>query len=271
MTELKLLGKAIIRGKIKALTGLHVGGTTTGLKVGGVDLGVITDPEGKPYIPGSSLKGKLRSLLEKAEGLATNENRIWVKEGEVSIHMCDDKNCSVCNIFGRSNGKHKKFDDTQFEIKTTTPTRLIVRDANLIEESIPDEIKKNIDLEWTEVKWENAIDRMTSAATPRQIERVPQGAEFEFEMIYSILEEDDKDRLAQVFKAMNLLENDYIGGHGSRGYGQIKFEDIKVYWNSKQDYEKGETDTEEKEVINSNFNQPHLIIKSFSEIKGKLR
>lgn len=269
--ELKLSGKVIIKGEIEVLTGLHIGGPTTGLKIGGVDRGVITDPRGRPYIPGSSLKGKLRSLLEKVEGLATDENRVWVKKDEVSIHMCDESDCSVCNIFGRSKGKQTKINGEEFEIETTTPTRLIVRDANLIESSIPDEVKKNIELEWTEVKWENVIDRVTSSTTPRQIERVPQGAKFEFEMIYTVLDEVDKDRLEKVFEAMELLESDYIGGHGSRGYGQIKFKDIKIYWNSKQDYEMGETDIDKKEVINSNFNQPDLIVRNFSEITNNLK
>ena len=64
MEELRLQGKYIIQGKIKVLTGLHIGGPTTGLNIGGVDNIVIKDAKGKPYIPGSSLKGKMRSLLE---------------------------------------------------------------------------------------------------------------------------------------------------------------------------------------------------------------
>lgn len=268
MANLTLLGKVIIEGKIYAKTGLHIGGSQVGLKVGGVDLSVITDPEGKPYIPGSSLKGKMRSLLEKKEGLATGENRVWVKEDEVGIHLCNEKDCSVCNIFGRPAGKQKRVsNDEEFLITETTPTRLIVRDATLDKNSIKEEMKKNIDLEWTEVKFENAIDRIKSSATPRQIERVPAGAEFNFEIVYNILEEKDKDRLKKVFEAMKLLEDDYLGGHGSRGYGQIEFKDIKVYYNKKQDYENGKT---KQTMINNNLNKSASLIENFDQIKEGL-
>lgn len=272
MSDMTLSGKVIVTGKIKSETGLHIGGATTGIDIGGVDNPVIKDPEGKPYIPGSSLKGKMRSLLEKDLGLAADEHRIWVKKPEVSIHMCNEPNCVVCNVFGRTNGKHTKFiNDEEFKIDCTTPTRLIVRDAHLIEDTIPEDVRKNLDLEWTEVKWENAIDRITSAANPRQIERVPAGAEFEFEMIYNVFDNSDKENLKQVFKAMNLLEDDYLGGQGSRGYGQIKFKDIEVYWNSKEDYEKGTIELEDKRKINNTFNTPSEIVKNFNRVKNKIQ
>ena len=159
MEEIKLLGKVIIKGKIEAKTGLRIGGSTVGLDIGGVDNPVIKDAEGKPYIPGSSLKGKMRSLLEKAEGKPLNSNL-----GGTKIHVCKDEkeyqNCHVCKIFGVPG--EKDFGE---------PTRLIVRDAVLIEESITEEMKKNLDLEYTEVKFENSIDRITSAANPSLLAR----------------------------------------------------------------------------------------------------
>lgn len=272
MADITLLGKVILSGKIKAKTGLHIGGATTGIDIGGVGNSVIKDPDGKPYIPGSSLKGKMRSLLEKDLGLAADDLRVWVKKPEVSIHMCNVPECVLCNIFGRNNGEHKKFiNEIKFNIDCTTPTRIIVRDALLIEDSIPDEVRKNLDLEWTEVKWENVLDRITSAATPRQTERVPAGAEFRFEIIYNVLEDGDKGNLRQVFKAMKLLEDDYLGGQGSRGYGEIKFNDIKVYWNSRNDYEQGTIELNDERKINDNFAQPSQLLMNFEVIKTKIQ
>ena len=267
MEELKLLGKVIIKGKIKAETGLAIGGSRVGLDIGGVDNPVIKDAEGKPYIPGSSLKGKMRSLLEKELGLASDDKRIWVVKDRVSIHMCNEPNCKVCNIFGRNNGKQTKVTGGEIEITETTPTRLIVRDAPLNVESITEEMKKNLDLEYTEVKFENVIDRITSAANPRQMERVPAGAKFEFEMIYNVFNEQDKENLKEVFKAMQLLEDDYLGSSGSRGYGKIKFEDVEVYWNSIEAYEKGEI---RKNKINDDNKTPEKLLQNFDEIKGKM-
>ncbi|RLF35499.1 MAG: type III-A CRISPR-associated RAMP protein Csm3, partial [Thermoplasmata archaeon] len=93
---MKLLGKVVIEGKIRAETGLSIGGSQVGLEIGGVDRPVIKDAEGKPYIPGSSLKGKMRSLLEKELGLTDKDKRVWVVKDRISIHMCNDPGCKVC-------------------------------------------------------------------------------------------------------------------------------------------------------------------------------
>lgn len=280
MADIILLGKIILSGKIKAKTGLHIGGATTGIDIGGVGKSVIKDPEGKPYIPGSSLKGKMRSLLEKDSGLAVDEKRVWIirpknEHGDngISIHICNDAICPICNIFGRMNGKFSKIKNinNEISINCATPTRIIVRDAILIKESIPAEVRKNLDLEWTEVKWENVLDRITSAATPRQTERVPAGAEFRFEIIYNVLEERDKGNLKQVFKAMKLLEDDYLGGQGSRGYGEIQFIDLQVYWNSRNDYENGTIELKNERKINGTFSNPSQLLANFDDIKTKIQ
>jgi len=278
MADITLFGKVIVSGNIKAKTGLHIGGATTGIDIGGVGNSVIKDPEGKPYIPGSSLKGKMRSLLEKDSGLAVDEKRVWIirpnEYGDkgISIHICNDAICPICNIFGRMNGKFPKIVNIKNDItiNCATPTRIIVRDAHLIEDSITTEVRKNLDLAWTEVKWENVLDRITSAATPRQTERVPAGAEFKFEIIYNVLEEMDKGNLKQVFKAMKLLEDDYLGGQGSRGYGEIKFVDLKVYWNSRNDYENGTIELKDERKINGTFSIPSQLLANFEEIKTKI-
>lgn len=275
MTEISLDGKVVITGKIRVETGLSIGGATVGLDIGGVDNPIIKDAEGKPYIPGSSLKGKMRSLLEKANGLATDDKRIWVVPNEISIHMCNEPDCTVCNIFGRTtrdkpypspSGKGVKIDK-----ENVTPTRLIVRDAVLSEEGVKRLKEMKTDLEFTEVKWENVIDRITSAANPRQMERVPEGAEFELGMIYNVFNESDKSNLKELFKAMELVEHDYLGGSGSRGYGKVKFEDMGVYWNSKADYENGEVDIEEKTPINGEYKTTASIVKNFEAIKEKIK
>ncbi|MGI6226102.1 MAG: type III-A CRISPR-associated RAMP protein Csm3 [Peptococcales bacterium] len=217
---MKLLGKIFLTGKIRALTGLAIGGSTTDVVIGGIDSNVIKNSAGVPYIPGSSLKGKMRSLLEKA--------------AEKNICECGMPNCSICVIFG--SGAHKRAEETG-------PTRLLVRDAHMnLEtkrkmENSEDEFKE-LELTYTEGKWENKIDRITSKAEhPRQIERVPAGAEFDYQMVYNIMEKDDIDRLIEVFKAMALLEDDYLGRSGSRGYGRIKFIDFTMGVKSINDYE----------------------------------
>ncbi|MCM8765078.1 MAG: type III-A CRISPR-associated RAMP protein Csm3, partial [Candidatus Omnitrophica bacterium] len=227
--EILLIGKAVIKAAIKAETGLRIGGSSTGVKIGGVDQPVISDPYGRPYIPGSSLKGKLRSLMERKESVKFNSD---------GTHFCatpeEYKDCAICKIWGIMGDKIKNY---------ATLTRIIVRDTFLDESSITEEMRKNLELQWTEIKMETAINRSTGTAlggSLRQIERVPAGAKFSpLEIIYTCYEEQDKQLMIKIFEAMELLEHDYLGGMGSRGYGKVKFEDIEIYWNTKENYELG--------------------------------
>ena len=213
-----ILGKFIIEGTIVAETGLRIGGSTGGLKIGGVDLNVITDPLGRPYIPGSSIKGKTRSLMEHFRQKAVTFN---------GIHLCrnegDYQNCPVCKVWGIL-GDAKAFPETP------TLTRLLVSDVFLDENSIKEEMRKNMELQWTEVKMETAINRRTGTAhhgSLRQIERVPAGARFkQCRFIFNVFEESDIELLKELFIALELLENDYLGGMGSRGSGRIRFEAV---------------------------------------------
>lgn len=233
MKDLILIGKYIINSEIITLTGLHIGTSGNTYEIGGVDNAVVKDANGRPYIPGSSLKGKMRALMEYAEKLINPDNLIIVKkrEGEkIRIHMCDNPECPVCNIFGRNHGKHEKANGDAQPLNATeviTPTRLIVRDSYLKPDSIKS-MKENLDLEWTEVKFENNLDRITSAANPRQTERVPAGAAFTSEMILNVLNDEGDKYLKKLLEAMALLEDDYLGGQGSRGYGKIAFENIRI-------------------------------------------
>ena len=225
MADIKLKGKLLVEGKIKAVTGLHIGGAQTGLEIGGVDNIVVRDPLSRqPYIPGSSLKGKMRSLMERRLGLSQNRP-IGPK---VHIHECENpddyQECKVCRVFGVAG-----------ERPFATPTRLYVRDIHLYEESAEKLKELETDYPYTEIKWEAAIDRITSAAVPRQFERVPAGTVFgPFTMVFNFYEgdnftiEDDVELLRCLFEAMELLEDDYLGGMGSRGYGRVKFQELKL-------------------------------------------
>ncbi|NLK93148.1 MAG: type III-A CRISPR-associated RAMP protein Csm3 [Bacteroidales bacterium] len=208
---MKLKGKIFINGRIKALTGLHIGGSNADVAIGDIDNCVIKTSEGVPYIPGSSLKGKLRILLEKKEGLPLCD--------------CGKKDCNICVIFG--NGANKRSVEAG-------PTRLIVRDCHLAAdikskmENKEDEFRE-LELIYTESKWENQIDRLTSRAEhPRQTERVPQGAEFDMQMVFNLLEVKDLQRFVYLISGLYLLEDDYLGGNGSRGYGRIQFKGLEI-------------------------------------------
>ncbi|MDM7912947.1 MAG: type III-A CRISPR-associated RAMP protein Csm3, partial [Methanotrichaceae archaeon] len=232
MIELTFLGKIMIMGKIEALTGLHIGGSSTGMEIGGVDLIVVRDSITKrPYIPGSSLKGKMRSLLERSEGKSFNRS-----VGNSRIHMCDKlsdyRSCAVCRVFGVTPDSVKPDDGSsagEEDIYVPLLTRLIVPDAVMTEDTVKKLEGSDTDLLYTDVKTEVVIDRLTSQATPRQIERIPAGSEFEFGMIFNVFVEEDKRYLKHVFQAMALLEDDYLGGQGSRGYGRIRFRICLLY------------------------------------------
>jgi len=170
--KIKLQGRVFITGEIHALTGLHIGGGAEGVSIGGIDNIVVRDTLTQvPYIPGSSLKGKMRSLSEKLANLPQNQS---IGSG-VRIHTCENKeeyqNCHVCHIYGLPG-----------ERDFSTPTRLIVRDVRLDIQQFPPNAKT--DFPYTEIKWEAAIDRITSAAVPRQMERVPAGSEFATKSIH---------------------------------------------------------------------------------------
>ena len=170
---------------------------------------VVRNPiSNEPYIPGSSLKGKMRSLLEKLDDQFTTKTD---NIGKISTMPCSCGTCMICKIFGVSAEAEGM------------PARLIVRDSELVNvEEL--EKSKNTDMPFTEVKTEVVIDRITSAATPRQFERVPAGAKFRLNLVYNIYESDNEtDMLKKVFEGLSLVQDDYLGGSGTRGYGQVKF------------------------------------------------
>lgn len=199
----QLVKKIKINTSITLITGLHIGGNSENVEIGGIDNPVIklASKDDMPYIPGSSLKGKMRCLLEQV-----------YRAPRVGLNQ------EVNNLFGFSGTKQ--------------PSKIIVRDAMLTDDS-----KKmllacdNLDMPYTENKIENTIDRIEGATVKggfRTTERVPAGAEFNAEFIINIWDDDKEEELMALFeKGIRLLENDYLGGSGSRGYGQIKFGEMK--------------------------------------------
>ena len=228
-----LHGHIVFEGKIKCLSGLHIKGATETIEIGGIDSYVIRNPlTNEPYIPGSSIKGKLRSIVEK---IVVDEKTGFLKANRSSDtkdkiwrHECDDysdaKDCPLCRVFG-STGKASENDNHA--------SKLIVNDSMLMDK----ESLMRDGLYITEAKMENTLDRLTSAATPRTIERIPEGTEFKFKMIYKIetnsvegkvdsnkLPETVNEDIKNLMYALQILEKDGIGGSISRGYGRVEIE-----------------------------------------------
>lgn len=205
--------KIAITGNIKLLSGLHIGGSSAFTAIGAIDYPIIKDSlTNLPIIPGSSLKGKMRTLLAK------------IYNKTVANDPSQD-NEAILRLFGATNTNSDKKDAKKGIIRG----KLLFRDALLIND---DELLNKGAHSLTEVKFENTIDRFTVKAKPRQIERAMRGSIFKFELIY---EHDDNDSLQQInddfqviINGMKLLEEDYLGGNGTRGYGKIAFENISV-------------------------------------------
>ena len=196
-----MFAKIEISGTIEIVTGLHIGGSSAFSAIGAVDSPVIMDTRTtQPMIPGSSLKGKMRALLAK-------------QYNTTSAKTADDDAECLTNLFGSAKSKKE--------------SRVLFTDMFL---DNLDELKRAGLTGATEVKFENSISRMTAVANPRQIERVVRGAQFPMQLIYEYTDKTDEETLLQDFRILKegfkLLEYDYLGGSGSRGYGRIKFLDL---------------------------------------------
>lgn len=208
---MKLTKKIIIEGEVTALTGLMVGGSNTAMQIGGPDRMVIRNPvTNQPYLPGSSLKGKMRSLMELSFGYIGKAMSNKVQHGPD-----DTPRRETSVLFGTA-----RTDEDQ------RPSRILCRDGFLLN---PDELK-GTDLPFTEAKTEVVIDRITSAAMPRTFERVPAGARFGLNLVLNVFDDDPfNDKLLELtFKGLQLIQDDYLGGAGSRGSGQVKFKITSV-------------------------------------------
>ena len=246
-TELKLIGKLILEGEIHCESGLHIGAGKGSLEIGGADNPVVKDSHGRPYIPGSTLRGRVRALLEQATGMAIPSELVFLskrKGQEVRIHQSDRPDDEICILFGRSPGRMEKVGGGDLESNYATPARLSVFDAPLVTESITPQMRETLDDELTEVKSENAIDRITSQANPRTLERVPAGARFRIRMAVDVLCPEDAALPGLLVQGLRLLEDDTLGGGGSRGSGRVRFADLKLTWRGKDYYASGAAERE---------------------------
>jgi len=234
-----LKGKFIITGKIKVLTGLHIGTSGDFSAIGAVDNIVIRDTvTNKPIIPGSSLKGKMRYLLSRAK-----YNSI------LTMPNIKKESDDIKRLFGAS--------------EPVVLSRLQFCDMLLREKDYGRDVE--FDLPYTEIKYENTIDRGTGIANPRQQERVSAGSEFDFRLIYNIentenMKKEVKCDFENILLMFELLEDDYLGGHGTRGYGRVKFEDLKLI--EKVYIKENENNIEDLKLEIEN-------IENYSEIFGK--
>lgn len=211
-----------LEGSLTLITGLHIGGDSAEMHIGGTDNPVIKHPiTNQPYIPGSSLKGKIRSLLEwrsggisMANGKTLGYRAYRESDGEIKTRIEQ-----IIKLFGNS-GADKLTDEQAKEIG---PTRLSFWDCSLNQAWLDMVQEQNLLL--TEVKMENTINRIAGTAdNPRNTERVPSGAEFDFALSLKQLSTDSDDLLTTTLIGLKLLENDSLGGSGSRGYGKVKFQ-----------------------------------------------
>lgn len=296
---MQLKAKILIQGTIITKTGLHVGGSKSSLDIGGVDLNVVKSPQGVPFIPGSSLKGKLRSLLARLHGSeAVSQNNLKGGNKDKKLEELKKENVLIDEHFPYLLKLFGKSGDDRSDGEGADVTRLLVRDAALDTDHFEKEFAEKgaeLELGYSDIKWENTIDRKRGTAEhPRQLERVPAGAEFKFELVYDLYSDAEEDyeliekteedasnnwnwniakptdwndkltlldmHIWAIRTAMQLLQDDYLGGQGSRGYGQIKFriEDIIQKEISTNGYTPADTlhETIEKYELKKSFIEP---------------
>lgn len=222
-----LLGKVIIEGKITLKTGMHISAGNEFTAIGSVDNVIVRDALTKrPYIPGSSFKGKMRYLLARA--YANN----------AKLSKIEEEPQQISRLFGQSGN-------------SIVLSRLQFFDIFMNEESVERLQKIDTGLFLTEVKYENTINRITAEANPRQLERAVAGSVFDFKLCYNVENEDElEEDIKNIKTCIEMIEDDYIGGHGSRGYGRVKFSD----W-----------DFEYKEYNKTNVNVLDIVKNSFEE------
>mgnify|MGYP000610701673 CR=1 FL=1 len=221
--ESQLIKKIEFEGEILLLSGLHIGASNSGMQIGGLDKVVIRNPINKqPYIPGSSLKGKMRALFE-------------MSTGNIGDNCMSAATGLSAELFGNATGKANQ-----------RASRIIVRDCNLAN---PEEILGRTEMPYTEGKTEVSLNRITAIANPRHIERVPAGAKFTLRLVLNIWKgEDENQLLNSLIKSLELLQDDYLGGNGSRGYGMIQIKITRISSKSTSNYY-GKVDVEPIEVI----------------------
>jgi CRISPR-associated protein Csm3 len=181
-------------------------------------------------------------LLEQAHGHAVASELVYLSRRrgqEVRIHQSDDPGDEICLLFGRNPGRMERVSGDALEPSSATPARLTAYDAPLELDSITVQMRENLDDELTEVKSENSIDRLTAQALARTLERVPAGAKFRVRFVLDILCAEDRQLVAPFVAGIRLLEDDSLGGGGSRGSGRVRFSSWKLSWRNKAYYTAG--------------------------------
>jgi len=229
--KMQLKDYLTLRGTLRCVTGLRIGGSTETIEIGGLDNPIIKHPlTGLPYVPGSSLKGKMRALLELRLGMIDprpevngRRNRAYGEVHHPGGYGCGGDDCPICRIFGSNAGEGE-----------LGPGRLIVRDAYLTDEWREKVEERLLEGEpATEIKYENTINRITAMANPRPMERVPAGVEFSLEIGYRVFDTGkggnvDRDLYQHVLQGLQLVQADTLGSSGSRGYGRVAIEDLTL-------------------------------------------
>lgn len=196
-----MYGKILIRCDLIVCTGMHIGGSSAFSAIGAVDSPVVRDPyTGLPIVPGSSLKGKLRTLLARS-----------LCQDIENMPECSADDARILRLFGSAEPARR--------------SRLQFADAFLTNA----EALSSKGVRVTEVKTENTISRANSVANPRQIERVIAGAVFGVSIVYDVTDPAQvEEDLALLAKGMKLLQMDYLGGHGSRGSGRVSLKNFAL-------------------------------------------
>ena len=210
----------LIEGCIELVTGLHIGAGNEEMHIGGTDNPVVKNPVNRrPYIPGSSLKGKMRSLMEWQAGTVGDTDGRPIGFGYASKIEDSGKRARAENILKLFGGAPEGDRHDAF-IRRIGPTRLAFWDCPLDEGWTRQMVDRGVPL--TETKMENIIDRIGGAAQhPRTNERVPAGARFDFKLTMRV--HDDEDLFPEVLRGLRLVEFTGLGASGSRGYGKVRF------------------------------------------------
>lgn len=219
-----------INGTIRLASGLHIGGGDQAMQIGSIDNPVIKHPNNRlPFIPGSSLKGKIRTLIEHKLGVSqfNGGNPVDATANYKGDAQAESNAKKVAKLFGNSDPTYKNNKDLA---KVIGPSRGVFADA-MISKSLLASVNDNMDFVVSESKSETAIDRLKGTAkggSLRTSERVPEGITFDFTISVKILDKSDYELVDLLIQGMRLLELDYLGGYGSRGYGKIVFEGLTL-------------------------------------------
>jgi CRISPR-associated protein Csm3 len=267
-SEALLKGVLEIEMVMECLTGLRIGAGPEAMEIGGAENLVVKDPLTRlPYVPGSSLKGAMRARYELFSTRPINHEVVKGPQ-RIRMHMCEDPDCEICRVFGRTPEKLESREAGGAQDNMIYTTRLKIDDAYPTEETIGR--WRDFSPEGVEVKWENVLDRLTSRANPRAVERVPRGSEFKITMSYKIFDQEDVKNVVVIFQSLKLVEDDYLGGYGSRGYGRVRFKNITMRLKKREYYEKCD-DNAKKIIGDKQYSSLEELLKNKEAVINEIR